>query len=139
MDPSFDLFDHTADIGIRARAASLPELLAPATEGLYAVIGQVIAGDMCDSISFTLAGDDPPVLLRDFLAELLVLFERDARRAILLDDITFDDHGLKVTARTAHVDRNRSDLIREVKAVTYHELDIRPIEGGYEATIIVDI
>ncbi len=139
MEPSFELFDHTADIGIRVRAATLPELLAPAAEGLYAVIGEVMAGAEADPISLDLTGAEPPSLLRDYLGELLVLFDRDDRRVILLDDPTFDEQRLKVTARTADVDQDRSVLIREVKAVTYHELDIRSIPGGYEAAIIVDI
>ena len=92
-----------------------------------------------EPVSFELTDADPPALLRDYLAELLVLFERDARRAILLNDPTFDEQRLKVTVRTANVDQERSDLLREVKAVTYHELDIRAIPGGHEATIIVDI
>jgi SHS2 domain-containing protein len=139
MEPSFELFDHTADIGIRVRAATLPELLAPAAEGLYAVIGEVMAGAEADPISLDLTGAEPPSLLRDYLGELLVLFDRDDRRVILLDNPTFDKQRLKVTARTANVDQDRSVLIREVKAITYHELDIRSIPGGYEAAIIVDI
>jgi SHS2 domain-containing protein len=139
MEPAFELIDHTADIGIRVRAATLPELLAPATEGLYAVIGEVLAADEAEPVSFELADSNPPLLLRDYLGELLVLFERDARRVILLEDLTFNEQCLKVTARTAHVDREGSDLLREIKAVTYHELDISPIPGGYEAIIIVDI
>jgi len=139
MEPAFELFDHTADIGIRVRAATLPELLAPATEGLYAVIGEVMAAQEAEPVSFDLTDSDPSLLLRDYLGELLVLFDRDARRVILLDDPTFNEQRLKVTVRTANVDQERSDLLREVKAVTYHELDIRPIPGGYEATIIVDI
>jgi len=139
MEPAFELFDHTADIGIRVRAATFAGLLAPATEGLYAVIGEVMAAEETEPVSFDLTDADPPSLLRDYLGEILVLFERDARRVILLDVPTFNEQRLKVTARTANVDQERSDLLREVKAVTYHELDIRPIPGGYEATIIVDI
>ena len=139
MEPSFELFDHTADIGIRAWAPTLPGLLAPAAEGLYAVIGEVLAGPEADPVSFHLTGDEPPLLLRDYLAELLLLFEQNSRRVILLDDPMFDEQRLKVTARTANVDQHRSVLNREVKAVTYHGLDIRSIPGGCEATIIVDI
>lgn len=139
MEPSFELFDHTADIGIRVWAATLPDLLAPAAEGLYAVIGEVMASAEADPVSFDLTGAEPPLLLRDYLGELLLLFERDGRRIILLDEPVFDEQHLKVTARTANVDQHRSTLIREVKAVTYHELDIRSIPGGYEAAIIVDI
>ena len=41
MDSSFELFDHTADVGIRVWADTLPGLLAPAGEGLYAIIGEL--------------------------------------------------------------------------------------------------
>jgi hypothetical protein len=40
-------------------------------------------------------------------------------------------------ART--IDAGRSVPGHEVKAVTYHELAIRPIPGGFEATYILDI
>ena len=52
---------------------------------------------------------------------------------------TFDAGQLCATAKTKLVDRERSVYHREVKAITYHELDIRQIPGGYQATIIVDI
>ena len=37
------------------------------------------------------------------------------------------------------IDRRLSAYHHEVKAITYHELDILRIPGGYEATVIVDI
>ena len=139
MEARYELFDHTADIGIRVRAASLPGLLAPAGEGLYAVIGDVVAGSEADPVTFDLTGTEPPLLYRDYLAELLILFERNARRVTTLAAPVFDEQHLKVTARTANVDQTRSLLLREVKAITYHMLGIRSIYGGYEATVIVDI
>ena len=139
MEPSFELFDHTADMGIRVQAATLPELPAPAGEGLYAVIGGLVAGQVAAPVTVDLRGDDPAVLLRDYLNELLILFDRDQRRATSLDVAVFDDRRLAATVRTAHLDRDRSAYTREVKAITYHELDIRSIPGGYEATVIVDI
>ena len=42
MEPSYELFDHTADIGIRAVAPTMAGLVAPAGQGLYAVIGELI-------------------------------------------------------------------------------------------------
>ena len=51
----------------------------------------------------------------------------------------FTGQALIVTVPTRSLDIRRSDLRREVKAITYHELAIRSIPGGVEATIIVDI
>ncbi len=136
----FELFDHTADIGVRAWAPSLAGLVAPATAGLYAVLGEVVpqaaaATDWrCD-----LRGDDPAVLLRDYLAEVLLLFDCEHRRIGHLRVLQFDGGQLQVQATADAIDSARSVLVREIKAVTYHELAIRRTADGYEATFIVDI
>ena len=139
VEPSYEFFDHTADIGIRVRGATLPELIVPAGEGLYAVIGQVVAHGDAEPVPFDLTGDEPAVLLRDYMGELLILFERDARVVTAADVSAFSDARLAVVAHVQSVDDQRSVFHREVKAITYHELNIKAIPGGYEATIIVDI
>lgn len=126
-------------MGIRVRAATMPELLMPATEGLYAAIGELVAGGDESVVHFDFQGDDPSVLLRDFLTELLILFERDQRRLVAVMDAAFTESRLTVTTKTASVDLERSVFHREVKAITYHELSIRTVPGGCEATFIVDI
>ena len=117
----------------------MAELLMPAAEGLYAAIGELVAVGDESSMHFEFQGDDPSVLLRDFLTELLILFERDKRRLVAVVDAAFTESRLTVTAKTAPVDLERSAFHREVKAITYHELSIRTVPGGYEATFIVDI
>ncbi|MFQ5591332.1 MAG: archease [Phycisphaerae bacterium] len=139
VQPSHEIFDHTADAGIRVRAPTLAQLLQPAGEGLYAVIGRLVCRTARKRIAFDLAGGDAPILLRDYLNELLILFERDRRCVQALEVSTFDHNHLRATARAAVIDTARSEFHREVKAITYHELDIRTIPGGFEATIIVDI
>ena len=139
MDPHYELFDHTADIGIRARAGTLVGLVRPAVEGLYAVIGDLATCGPPGESSWTLEGDEVSVLLRDYLAELLVLFEVKKRVAVEHAVDAFDEGRLVVRARTLAVDEKRSAYEREVKAITYHALEIVEIDGGYEATIIVDI
>ena len=139
MEPSYEIFDHTADAGIRVRAASLAELVAPAGEALYVIIGDLEATRETAGVAFDLAGSDAATLLRDYLHELLILFDRDSRMVTAADVETFTDQRLAVAVQAAAVDRDRSEYLREVKAITYHELGIRTIPGGYEATVIVDI
>ncbi len=139
MQPSFELFDHTADIGLRVRAPTLPQLLKPAADALYAVIGELVTTDDVGIVRFDLRGDEAALLLRDFLGQVLLLFECEARLIKSVEVSTFDRKRLTATARTAPIDHDRSVLSREVKAVTYHELAIRSTPQGYEATMIVDI
>lgn len=137
--PTYEHFDHTADMGIRVRAETLAALIPAAAEGLYAAIGEFASAGSPKPINIDVPGADPAGLLRDFLTELLDLFERDRRFATAIDVIAFTDTGLTAMAHTVLVDFERSALHREVKAITYHELAIRAIDGGYEATVIVDI
>ncbi len=139
VEPSYEFFDHTADIGISIRAATLPELIAPAGESLYAVIGQIVGHGDAKPITFDFTGDDPAVLLRDYLGELLILFERDARVVTKVDVSTFTDNRLTATVYATAVDERLSVFHREVKAITYHELGIKTIAGGFEARVIVDV
>lgn len=139
MNAGFELFDHTADIGVRVFAPALADLVAPAAQGLYAVIGELECGDKVEVLAFDQHGESAVELLRDFLAELLFLFESQALIVQLPSVDSFDNQRLKVSAALHSVDTERSSFYREVKAVTYHELSIRPVEGGFEARYIVDI
>ena len=139
VDATYELFDHTADMGIRVRAATLPELLRPAGEALYAVIGEWVPRKGGITITFDLTGGDVADLLRDYLGELLILFERDRQMATSVDATVFEDNRLRAAIVASPVDEERSLYHREVKAITYHELAVRPVADGLEATLIVDI
>jgi len=135
----YDVFEHTADLGIRVSAATLEETFADAGRGLFAVI----AGDLTqirtnDEESFTVAGTDPTWLLFDWVGELHAAFE--LRRMLFAEfTVRIDAAGLRATARGERFDPARHVLAHEVKAVTQHELGLRRTADGWEAVFIVDI
>ena len=139
MKPSFDIFDHTADLGIRVQAGSQAKLLQPAAQGLYSVIGDLKPGEPVRSQRIELDYHDPALLLRDFLTELLILFDSEHLMVNELEKTAFDDTSLSTTVNLVKVDDDCSSFHREVKAVTYHGLKINAVDGGFEAEIIVDI
>ena len=135
----YEICDHTADLGIRVRAATLADLCADAARGLTAVI--------CDDAatirpltteSFSVPGTDPTWLLFDWLGELHAAFE--VRRLLFHDvAVTVDSAGLRATARGESYDPARHVLAHEVKAITQHALDVHRTAEGWEAFFIVDI
>lgn len=136
----YELVDHTADIGVQVSADSLPDLFATAVAGLYAVVGDVKARDeVPQKTTIELSSDDHSTLLHDFLSELLFLLEVERQVLAGFEFERLDDHGLRVTADAARLDVERSDLLREVKAVTYHELDVSSDAGKWHAFFILDI
>ncbi|MGE0479077.1 MAG: archease [Phycisphaerae bacterium] len=140
-EPTFELFEHTADLGVRVVAPTLAGLVGPAVAGLYATIGELRADATAPVEPWRLAlrGDEPALMLRDLLSELLSRFERDAAIAtdVVVERFELDELACRAVLRP--IDAEASDLCREVKAVTYHELEIRALADGFEATFIVDI
>lgn len=127
-------------MGIRVFADTPEALLWPAAAGLYAAFGELAANQAeLTPLTFQSQGRDDAVLLRDFLTELLILFEREQKMLVCIESASFGDGNLTVSGKTADVDLKRSVYCREVKAITYHDLGIRKTERGYEATLIVDI
>lgn len=126
-------------MGLRIRAPSMPGLLQPAAEALYSAIGELTATGDETPQAIELSDGEPAELLRDFLTELLLLFEQDGRIVTKINSPVLDESLLAATCTTAPIDEDACIFAREVKAITYHELAIREIEGGFEATLIVDI
>jgi SHS2 domain-containing protein len=139
MKASYELFDHTADVGVRIQAPDMTGLIEPATHGLYAVIGELTASGDTKRLELSFEGSDPAMLLRDYLAEILFAFERDQVCVTSLEVIEFTANRLHIIGRMAPVDRLQSEFQREVKAITYHELTLAPAGGGYQASFVVDI
>jgi SHS2 domain-containing protein len=70
-----EICDHTADVGIRVRAATIDELMADAARGF----SEVLAGDVGQirptvEESFQVVGTDPAWLLCDWIGELHAAF-----------------------------------------------------------------
>lgn len=136
-DVSF--FDHTADMGIRIAATSREELVVGAIEGLYRAIGRLEGEGEARQVSYELRGEDDAGLLRDLLTEVLFLFELEKRILVEPRVGAFRNGRLVVGGKSLRVDAARSEFHREVKAITYHELAVRQVVDGWEATVIVDI
>ena len=135
----YEFFEHTADLGLRVRAATLDELFAEAGRALFAAaVENPDAIESKESFALELTGEDREYLLFDWLKELLYRFESDHFLAARFD-VRVRDDGLSATAWGERYDPDRHTLSHEVKAITYHGLRVEPAEGGWLAEMIVDI
>ena len=135
----FELFEHTADLGLRIRAASLEELLSEAARGLLAMlVANPQAVRPVLARTFTLTANEPSYLLFDWLNELLYAFETEK---LLLSEfeIVIGEQQLQAICQGEPMDPDRHEMDHEVKAITYHELRVQQMAEGWEAEVIVDI
>lgn len=135
----FEIFEHTADVGIRVRAATLEELFVDAAKWLFSIIvANPEAVRPLQEITFTIAGDQHDELLIDWLDELLYTF--DTKRLLFREfNVQYRREGLAASVRGESIDRSRHELHMEVKAITYHGLKVQRDGDGWLAEVIVDI
>ena len=135
----YELFEHTADLGLRATAPDLDTLFADAAACLFSAIVEDLASVRpVQEVRVELTGDDREYLLFDWLKELLYRFDVDhqlfGRFAVCVRA-----DGLIGTAWGEPFDPARHVLDHEVKAITYHELKVEQVEDGWLTEVVVDI
>jgi len=135
----FEIFEHTADIGIRVRAETIESLYADAARGLFSIIvANPEAVQPLQAITVSIAGERHDDLLFDWLNELL--YTLDTKRMVFREfDVKRTPAGLTAVARGEPIDRGRHELHMEVKAITYHGLKVEPEGDGWLGEVIVDI
>ncbi len=135
----YEIFEHTADFGLRIQAADETALFAEAGKALFsAIVANFDAVRPVDTVELRVAGDERDALLRDWLAELLFAFH--TRRMVFSDfAVQFEPGGLRGLARGEPIDHARHELEVEIKAITWHGLKVERTPFGWLAEVIVDI
>lgn len=135
----FEIFEHTADLGIRVEADSLSALLAEAATALTSVLAaNPDAIRPTQTLELTIDGTDPEELLVDWLSEVLWRFSAEH---MLFSRFEIVEHGGHVAARLEGepVDESRHQLDTEIKAITYHHLKVERRADRWTAEVIVDL
>ena len=135
----YEFFEHTADLGLRVRAADLDSLFAEAATALFsAIVEDLRAVRQVQCIEVRIAGDNREFLLFDWLKELLYRFDAEHLLFSRFEPMVTAD-GLTGAAWGEPLDRTRHELAHEVKAITYHGLRVEQTAEGWLAEFIVDI
>lgn len=135
----YETFEHTADIGLRARAGDLDALFVEIAKAFFSVIVENPTEIRAvNEFSVSVETDELDDLMYDWLAELLYLF--DTEHVLMCGfDVTVQDGKLTATVCGEPVDETRHRLDMEVKAITYHELKVERNGDEWLAEVIVDL
>jgi SHS2 domain-containing protein len=138
----FEFFDVTADIGYRAYGETLNGAFENAGMALFEVITDTSVLKQSIKKTISLTAEDEKALLFDWLNELIFL--HDAEYLVFSRfqvDISGDeDQGYQLEAEVwgEEFEQSRHESRDEVKAVTYHLMEVER-EDGYRLQVILDV
>lgn len=144
--PGVTFLEHTADVGVDVEAPSAELLFHRAAAGMMALLrgeeehpesGARAAADSLrvETRTVEVSDRDRAALLRAWLRELLLLHETrnaDYAGAAFLE---LTERRLEARIRTTPA----AGAVREIKGVTYHELQVQETDEGWKARVIFDV
>lgn len=134
MRSGYKEIQHTADWALQVWAPDLTGLMQQAALGMIALMGVRLSNAGRLERAIMVSADDNESLLVAFLNSILYEMELNA---IGFDRFELKLDGLKVHARL--MGATLLELQKSIKAVTFHNLEIRPVEAGLETTIVFDV
>jgi SHS2 domain-containing protein len=139
MQPPFEFFDHTADVGMIARGATLGEAFANAAKGMFALMVDLERVAERDERRVEVTGDDAEGLLVNWLAELLYISEVDGLvfRRFDIEDASETRLAARAFGEALDLERHNPQLM--IKAVTRHMLEVAHEDAGWRVRVVLDI
>jgi SHS2 domain-containing protein len=126
--------EHTADWELEVWAPDLAELLEQAAHGMYALSGIQLKDSPLQERLLEIIAEDAESLLVSFLTELIYYFEQEL---IGFDTFRLDLNGFQLKAQLSGAELEIIE--KEIKAVTYHRLQVRSSEHGLSVNIVFDV
>lgn len=136
---SFEVLEHTADVGVRVYGGSFAELLKNAALALMSLITDRESVRPDEEVAFEAEAETGEELLIKMLSEILYLHE--VRKMVFADaDLELTDgYKLRGRLRGEKTDVSRHELLQDIKAATYHNLKIERVNDRFMAEIVFDI
>ena len=132
-----------SDAYVEVRAPTLGAVFEKAAFAMFDVMTDptAVGSDYVDR--FEITAHDEISLLHDWLDQLLLKFDLDGKIYSRFDveKIEVQDGDLRLTAKAEGglFERGRHPAKVEVKAVTYHRMEVKTTEAGYVARYILDL
>ncbi|GHO72915.1 archease [Ktedonobacter sp. SOSP1-85] len=137
----YEVFEHTADVGLHAYGRDLPELFSHAAQGMESLMVAPEQIKPATTREVTVEAHDHISLLIGWLDELIFLFDTQFLLVRDVEILDLSETRLKARVTGEAYDAQRHELASAIKAVTWHEAAITrdEVSGSYQARIIFDI
>jgi SHS2 domain-containing protein len=139
MTKRFEILDHTADIGIIVHGENLKALFENAGEAFFHLITDLRKVRRRTERRINLGGESLDRLMVDWLSELLYLHDVENLLFKGFNVESVGEDGLRAIVKGEPFQEGVHVIKTEVKAVTYHQIEVRQENGRWRAQVIFDL
>jgi SHS2 domain-containing protein len=135
----FEILEHPADVGFLAHGRSLEELFANAALAMMSLGWELDAVEERESREIEATGEDTETLLYDWLSAILAV--ADAERMVFrrFEVSELGEGRARGVAWGEPFDNSRHQALTYIKAVTFHQFEVRETGQGWTARVYVDV
>lgn len=135
----FRLLDHPADLGVEAYGSTLAEAFEQAAVALMSVIVDLATVGETETRTVELTAGDYEHMLVKWLTEVLYLYDGESfvGKRFAVEEIAATH--LKATIYGEVFDPHRHKTKLDVKAITYHQLQVEQDQGAASVRVFFDI
>ncbi len=130
--------EHTADLAIRVWAPDLRGLVEEAALGMIDLIVENPPA-ATRTVERQCQAETPEDLLVECLREVLLLIELEGLVPVDVDVAMDDEATARLQVHVVPVSEAGDSLTGSIKAVTYHNLEVRETDRGLEVEIVFDV
>ena len=137
--PDYIILDHTADLGVEIKGTSPINLFENAGRTLLYLMLKTARAGKIQNEKISLTGDDLADLMVRYLSEILYLFEGEKLVVNSINIESLSSKQLEGSLGLFPFDPEIHEILTEIKAVTYHQIEVTDRNGIWTARVIFDL
>ncbi len=130
---------HTADLGILVKGRSCKQLFKNAGMALLEQLIDNVNPIFENRLDISLHGNDLSDLMVKWLSEILYLFEGEKLIVTGISINLIEQNRIHATLSAMKYNERYHEVLREIKAVTYHQIEVKEEKGLWTARVIFDL
>jgi len=128
----FRWVEHTAELELELEASDEAAIFGQALTAVAELIGDGSGPHLTHEVE--VEADEPDLLLVEWLSELVYLAETEQFVPERIASLELGDGRLRAT-----VEGHRGEPSQLVKAITLHRLELRQLDDGWRARVVLDV
>ena len=135
----YQTIDHTADIGIKVFGSDVSDLFKNAGLAMFDLICEIKDLNKEETYHISADGEDWADLIIAWLRELLYLWSGNELIVNSMDICSIYPYKICANVFCVHFDPGFHAIKHDIKAATYHNIEVKKTPDGWVANIIFDV